>query len=80
MCGCTGSSKSVCGGDKDKLRQLRNRVVTLHNTTKDPIKKAEYKEVLEGINEVSKSSACPDKAFLRELKIYVDSEYSKLRK
>lgn len=78
-CGCNATG-GACGGNKDKLRSYRNKIVTLYNTSKDPNKKQEYKEVLNGIDAVSKSSACPDKEFLLEIKNYVEDEYNKLRK
>jgi len=76
-CGCSKAG-SVCGGDKTKLKSLRNRIVTLYNTSKDAEKRREYKEVRTGVDEVIKSSACPDKKFLAYIKNYVDSEYNKL--
>lgn len=81
MCGCgTKSGVSVCGGKKKELRVQRNRLVTLYNTTTDPIKKQEYKNLLQEIDALSKTTSCPDSATITSIKNYIDIEYSKRNK
>jgi hypothetical protein len=76
-CSCSQNNKGLCGGKIDELRLLRNQIVTLYNTNKDSVKRAEYKELLSQIDEIRKNTKnCPSREFLQGIKDYIQNERS----
>lgn len=77
MCGCnSGGGLSACSLKKKQLRIQRNRLTTLYNTTTNLTKKQEYKNLLNEINSLTKTSSCPDPNTILSIKNYLDLEYS----
>lgn len=70
-CGCTSGS-SNCGQAKSDLVIYRNRATTLYNRTEDPVKKQEYKDILENIKLDIEKETCPSQEILD---IYKNSLY-----
>ncbi len=87
--GCTScrSSKRVggatsCSGRTQRIKQLRQKLVTLYNITTDSVKRAEHRAMkldvdtmLQNINNV-----CPTHADITLLTNYINNEYAQRSK
>lgn len=83
MCSCNkGKSKvgsKACQGRISSLQTLRNRLVTLENTTSSEEQKETYRRYRSDVESLIGSSinTCPDATTISLLKQYVDNEYAK---
>lgn len=82
MCNCNRKSglKTKCGDSLNTLRDIRNNLVTLYNTSSNYAERKEYGEMKTHADEIRKSGVCPDAEFLAELKTYVENEFAKRSK
>jgi len=83
MCSCNKGKSRVggktCQGRISTLQTLRNRLVTLENTTSFEEQKETYRRYRGDIEQLIGSSinTCPDATTISLLKQYVDNEYAK---
>lgn len=86
MCGCSrgsvysGHSKS-CGDKSNRLIEARNKLVTLFNNEKDPVKRDILKQdriTIDNIlKEIAISGTCPDLSIIVLIETEINNEYSK---
>lgn len=82
MCNCSKKSgaKTKCGDSLNTLREIRNNLVSLYNTSKDYAERKNYGDMKTHVDEIRKSGACPDVEFMAELKTYITNEFARRNK
>ena len=89
MCGCSSrgsgftassSGATFCSGQYSQLQDARNKLATMFNIERDPVKKAKLKEDRDLVEQLlldSANGSCPDNETVILIVTEVNNEYAK---